>query len=78
MPELFKIIITDTEDSNEVRLMTVDGLPKLFNNMEAAADFCEDLNRVAREEKQTWRYEHSLLTPQEQAILRAKLMKDSF
>jgi len=78
MPELFKILMTDTVDRNLVDLMMVDGLPKLFNDLPEATLFCEDLNRVAREESATWRYEPSLFTAAEQTVLKASLMRDMF
>lgn len=78
MNELFKILMTDTADRSLIDWMVVDGMLKLFPDLNDANLFCEDLNRVAREENQTWRYEASPLTQSEQTMIRAQLTRDMF
>jgi len=73
---IYKILMTDTVNHRLVDWMMVDGMPKLFTDSSDAAIFCEGLNRIAREDKATWRYEPALLTTEEQAMIKMQLMRE--
>lgn len=75
--ELYKIVISDAIDDSKSELMIVNGKPKVIEGADNAATFCEDLNKVAREESQTWRYIFTALNMSERAAWQALLIKDA-
>jgi len=76
--QLYKILMTDSVDRTIMDWMMVDGMPKLFPELSDASLFCEELNRVAREENQTWRYEASPLTETEQNMIKMQILREMF